>query len=237
MLRRLSLLSGLLGAALAVVVIAIAVSTHDAGDAAKPASAKSGGRVRDVTSILRGIPQHGLTLGDPKAPILLVEFADLQCPYCREFAASSWPDIVKRYIRTGKVRMELRLVNVLGDDSVKAAKAVMAASLQNRMWDASMRFYDVQGQENSGYVTDRFLRGVLGGVHGLNLARAMKDRSSPAVLDALAAVHSMQSRYAVDSTPTIMIGTDFNDLTLVAEGVPSADKLAQAINATLLKTV
>ena len=117
--------------------------------------------VRDVTSILRGIPQEGLILGDPKAPVLLVEFADLQCPFCREFAASSWPDIVKRYIRTGKVRMDLRLTSILGEDSAKANKAVMAAGLQNRMWDASMRFYDVQGQEGSGYVTDPFLRGVL----------------------------------------------------------------------------
>jgi protein-disulfide isomerase-like protein with CxxC motif len=113
----------------------------------------------------------------------------------------------------------------------------MAAGLQNRMWDASMRFYDVQGQENSGYVTDPFLRGVLGGVHGLDAARAMRERGSAAVADQLGAVHSMQSRYAVHSTPTLMIGTDDTDLTLIADGVVSADKLAQAINETLLKTV
>jgi protein-disulfide isomerase len=234
MVRRLSLLSGLLGTALAIVVIAAIVSTRDADEASKPHAASP---ARDVTAIIRGIPQDGLTLGDPKAPILLVEFADLQCPFCREFAATSWPDIVKRYIRTGKVRMELRLINVLGEDSVKANKAVMAAALQDRMWDASMRFYDVQGEEGSGYVNDRFLRGVLKGVRGLDLARAMRDRSSAEVRDELAAVHSMQSRYAVSSTPTLMIGSDANDLTLVANGVPSAGKLAQAINAQLLKTI
>jgi protein-disulfide isomerase len=234
MVRRLSLLSGLLGTALAIVVIAAVVSTHDANQAARPRAASP---ARDVTSILRGIPQDGLTLGDPKAPILLVEFADLQCPYCREFAATSWPDIVKRYIRTGKVRMELRLINILGEDSVKANKAVMAAALQNRMWDASMRFYDVQGQEGSGYVTDPFLRGVLRGVRGLDLPRALRDRSSSQVRDELAAVHSLQSRYAVSSTPTLMIGSDANDLTLITSGVPSAGQLAQAINAQLLKTI
>jgi protein-disulfide isomerase len=233
MLRRLSLLSGLLGAALVVVIVAVLISSHDASEATKPRTPA----VRDVTSILRGIPQQGLTLGDPKAPILLVEFADLQCPYCRQFAATSWPDIVRRYIRTGKVRMELRLINVLGDDSVKANKAVMAAALQNRMWDASMRFYDVQGQEDTGYVTDPFLRGVLGGVHGLDLARAMRDRSSAQVHDKLAAVHTMQSRYAVTSTPTLLVGTDANDLSLVSAGVPSAEQLSQAINQMLLKTI
>jgi hypothetical protein len=41
----------------------------------------------------------------------------------------------------------------------------------------------------------------------------------------------------VHSTPTLMIGSDFNDLEPVADGVISADKLAQAINAHILKTV
>jgi protein-disulfide isomerase len=233
MLRRLSLLCGLLGTAIVVVIVAVLISSHDASEATKPRQPAA----RDVTAVLRGIPQKGLTLGSPTAPVLLVEFADLQCPYCRQFAATSWPDIVRRYVRTGKVRMELRLINIIGADSVKANKAVMAAGLQDRMWDASMRFYDVQGQENSGYVTDPFLRGVLSGIHGLNLPRALKDRSSSAVHDQLAAVHTLQSRYAVDSTPTVLIGTDLNDLTKVSEGVPSADQLAQAINQVLLKTI
>jgi protein-disulfide isomerase len=234
MLRRLPLLFGLVGAAILIVVIAVAVSTHDADEATKP---KATARGHDVTKILRGIPQKGMSLGDPNAPIVLVEFADLQCPFCKEFAATSWPNIVQRYVRTGKVRMELRLIEVLGPDSGKANKAIMAAALQDRMWDASMRFYDVQGQENSGYVTDRFVRGVLRGVRGLDLERAMSDRNSPVVRDELAAVHSLQSRYAVTSTPTVMIGSDVNDLTLVSSGVPSEEKLAQAINQQLLKTV
>jgi len=230
--RRFSVFSLVLGAAVGIVLAAILVSSHSAGD---PAAHRT--PTRDVTRVLRGIPQDGLTLGDPKAPILLVEFADLQCPYCRQFAATSWPDIVRRYIRTGKVRMELRLINILGEDSVKANRAVMAAGLQDRMWDASMRFYDVQGKEGSGYVDDRFLRGVLSGVRGLDPARAMRERGSAQVRDALASVHSLQSRYAVHSTPTLLIGSDVNDLVPVADGVVSADKLAQAINAQLLKTV
>jgi protein-disulfide isomerase len=232
MSRRLTLFSVLVGAAAAIVIVAILVSSSGPDPKAPHAAS-----VRDVTAILRGIPQRRLTLGDPKAPVLLVEFADLQCPFCRQFAAESWPDIVRRYIRTGKVKMELRLTAILGEDSTRANRAVMAAGLQNRMWDASMRFYDVQGQENSGYVTDRFLRGVLGGVHGLDAARAMKERSSTEVRDELGAVYSMQRLYAVGSTPTLMIGTDDTDLTLVASGVIPSDKLAQAINATLLKTV
>jgi protein-disulfide isomerase len=232
MSRRLTLFSILVGAATAIVLVAVLVSSS-APDPKTPRAPS----VRDVTAILRGIPQDGLTLGDPNAPVLLVEFADLQCPYCRQFAAESWPDIVRRYIRTGKVKMELRLTALLGEDSAKANKAVVAAGLQDRMWDASMRFYDVQGQENTGYVTDRFLRGVLDGVRDLDTPRAMKARTSSAVRDELGAVYSLQRRYGVNSTPTLMIGTDDTDLSLVAPGVVSAEDLAQAINQTLLKTV
>jgi protein-disulfide isomerase len=232
MSRRLTLFSVVFGAAAAILAIAILVSSGGGKDAAPRAAAPF-----DVTAILHGIPQQGLTLGRPDAPVLLVEFADLQCPFCREFAAKSWPDIVRRYIRTGKVRMELRLVDFLGKDSTRAARAVMAASLQDRMWDASMRFYDVQGEENSGYVTDRFLGDVLGGIHGFDAPEAMKARSSSAVRDSLAAVHTMQSRYAVKSTPTLLIGSDDSDLSLISEGVIPADKLAQAINTQLLKTI
>ena len=63
-------------------------------------------------------------------------------------------------------------------------------------WLAGIRT-DVQGEENSGYVTPRFLRGVLSGVRGIDLAQALKDERSPTIRDDLAAVHSLMSRYAV----------------------------------------
>jgi protein-disulfide isomerase len=229
MSRRLSVFAALLGVATAVVVALILISSGS-DDTAKRAAVKG-----DPTAVLAGITQHGLELGDPHAPVLLVEFADPQCPFCREFAAKTLGSIVRRYVRTGKVRMELRLVDFVGPDSTKGARALLAASLQNRMWDAATRFYAMQQPENTGYVTDAFLRRVLGGVRGLDVERAMAARQSAAVTAELGAVKSMQSRYGVESTPTLLIGPDVANLHMVSEQTPSPEQIAATIDAELAK--
>lgn len=234
MRRRSTILAALLGVAAAVVLAAVLASSS--GSDPQSHQRKHLG-ARDVTSLVRGIPQDGLVLGDPQAPILLVEFADAQCPFCRQFAIQTWPTIVQKYIRTGKVRMELRLTDFLGPDSTRAARALEGAALQDKMWDASARFYEVQGRENTGYVTDAFLRQVLGGVRGLDVDQVMRDRSGSQVRDELGAVKSMLSRYGVSSTPTLLVGSDDSDLHVVSRGVPSVQELGQALDAQMGRTI
>ena len=47
-------------------------------------------------------------LGDPKAPVTVIEYASLTCPHCARFAREVFPTLDERYIRTGKVRFILR---------------------------------------------------------------------------------------------------------------------------------
>ncbi|WP_187369274.1 DsbA family protein [Baekduia soli] len=230
MSRPVAALAGLLGVATAVVVVAILVSSRQ-DDAHAPTVARS-----DVTAVFRGIPQSGITLGDPAARVVLVEVADPQCPYCREFHTTTLPAIVRRYVATGKIRMQMRLTGFLGHDSVRGARALEAAGLQDRMWEAAARFYAAQGQENTGYVTDAFLRRVLGGVRGLDAGRALADRADPRVEAELGAVHSLERRYAVDSTPTLLIGRDVADLRKVSEQTPSIEQIGATIDAELAKS-
>jgi protein-disulfide isomerase len=49
---------------------------------------------QDIAEELKGIPQDGLTLGSPKAPVTLTEYVDLQCPICREFETTVMPDVI-----------------------------------------------------------------------------------------------------------------------------------------------
>jgi protein-disulfide isomerase len=136
----------------AVAVAAVLAAVVIAGGGSGPATKKGGD-----ASALTGIPQSGLWLGSPKAPVTIVEFADLQCPFCAEYHHAVVPSILDRYVRTGRVRLELRLLRFLGPDSDRLARVAVAASAQNRMWQFVDLAYDHQGQENSGYATSGFI--------------------------------------------------------------------------------
>ena len=152
MIMRLSLLAGL-----AVVAVLAAVAVGGPG---RDGPSKGGGSAAPE-SALRGIPQSGIVLGSPDAPATTVEFADLQCPFCAEYQARVFPELLDRYVRTGKLRIELRLLRFLGPDSDRLARAASAAAAQDRMWQLVELAYARQGRENSGYATNAFIKSLL----------------------------------------------------------------------------
>ena len=99
-------------------------------------------------------------LGDPDAPITVTEYVDLQCPVCASAAKETLPTLIDDYVRTGKVKLQARTLSFLGPDSVRAAQVAAGAERQGRLWAFLETFYAAQGPENSGYVTDDFLREV-----------------------------------------------------------------------------
>src|SRR4051795_11779508 len=190
--RRLIQLGAGLGGALVIVAIVIALT---AGSGTKAAGAgKTASGAAATQTLLGGIPQNGLVLGNPKAPVTLVEFADLQCPVCRAYTSDVFPTLVKQYVRTGKVKMVFRSLHFIGDDSTTAALAAQAAGQQNKLWQFADLFYRNQQQENTGYVTDAFIRQIAGGVSGLNVSRLMSARNSASAQRELATADTLATR-------------------------------------------
>jgi protein-disulfide isomerase len=101
-------------------------------------------------ALFRGIPQTLNVLGKPNATVTMVEFADLQCPFCRDYAVSALPALVEEYVRPGKTKLVFSGMHFLGPDSEKALRAVYAAGLQGRLWHYLDLLYKSQGAENSG---------------------------------------------------------------------------------------
>jgi protein-disulfide isomerase len=212
--RRLIQLGAALVAASAIVAVAIAL-TAGGGGTKKLEAGQAVPGAGAAQALLAGIPQHGTVLGNPNAPVTLVEFADLQCPICREYTENVFPTLVQRYVRTGKVKMVFRSLHFIGADSTAAALAAQGAGQQNKLWQFADLFYRNQQQENSGYVTDSFVRQIAGGVRGLNVSHLMAARSSAAAQHQVAQADSLATRYSVNGTPTLLVGKSGGQLSTI----------------------
>ena len=82
----------------------------------------------------------------------MTEYIDLQCPICQEFETTVMPDIIQKYVRTGKVKVEVRPWAFIGPDSYRGQAAMLAAAKQNKAFNYSPILYDNQGTENTGWL-------------------------------------------------------------------------------------
>jgi protein-disulfide isomerase len=213
--------------------VAIAISSGGSSD--KSSGAGAGDTLQGVAetkSLLSGIPQKGITLGNANAPVTIVEFADPQCPFCKDYTLNEMPALIEKYVRTGKAKMELRLLSFIGPDSVTAAGVLTAAGRQDKLWNTTDLFYRNQGEENSGYVTDDFLTEVLNGAVADVIA--IVGAREPAVSQELGAAKTLSSRYDVTGTPTVLVGPTGGDLAKSGgEGLPTAASVSKQVDAAL----
>jgi protein-disulfide isomerase len=206
--RRIWLLAGAAVLATLIVVVAIVVSQGGADDEDAPAPAPAQSEGGGEASSLEGIPQEGVALGDPDAPATLIEFADLQCPFCAEFATGELPQVIEDYVRPGRLRLELQLLAFIGPDSERGRQVAHAAALQNRMWDYTDLFFRNQGAENSGYATNAFLERLARQTPGLDPDQLAEDFGNPRAEALSRQAERLGRQLQVDGTPSFYLVRD-----------------------------
>jgi protein-disulfide isomerase len=196
--------ASLIGAAAlaATLVLVSQLGAREAGSAER----KSAVPAETTATGLAGIPQRGLALGAPNAPVTLVEYADLQCTYCGQWARQAFPELVDEYVRPGKLRIVFRGLAFVGPESETALRAALAASHQNRLWDLVELVYLNQGAENSGWVSHEFLAGLGRSIGGLDADRMLADAGSSAVDRAIADAARRARAAGVPGTPAFELG-------------------------------
>lgn len=187
------------------IAIALVLATQLGKDGGRQTAAPLAGTT-EVASLLDGIPQSGNALGNPRAPITLVEYADLQCPYCAQWATTAFPALVSDYVRTGKVRVVFRGMAFIGPDSERALRTVLAAGERNRMWHVLDLLYMNQGAENSGWADDDLMRSLTAAVPGLDADAVLADRYSATVESALVDHQRLADESGINSTPSFELG-------------------------------
>ncbi|MDR6226134.1 DsbA family protein [Desmospora profundinema] len=98
-------------------------------------------------------------LGDPDAPVKIVEFGDFKCPACKQFKDQIYPQLKKDYIDQGKVAFYFVNNPFIGEDSMTAAIAAESVYQQDpdSYWPYFEALYDNQGNEQQVWATPELL--------------------------------------------------------------------------------
>jgi protein-disulfide isomerase len=219
--RRMAIFGSVIGLALVAVVVAVVVSSGVLKSDDITGST-------EVADRFQGIPQDGVTLGEPNAPATIVEFADLKCPFCAEFSKDGLPQLIDEYISTGKAKIVFRNLTILdgaaeGNDSTDAATMATASGLQDKLWNFVDLFYLNQKDENTVYSTDAFLKSIGDAIPGLDVTKAMDQRTSPQVKAQLDLASEQADANNVSGTPTFFVGADEDSLEQITMGNDLSD--------------
>jgi protein-disulfide isomerase len=188
----------------------------------------------DAQRLLQGIPQRGNVLGSRSAPVTLVEYVDLQCPFCQQFETQAMPALIGSYVRTGKVKIEARPIAFIGPDSQLGRAAAIAAGEQNKLFNFAQILYLNQGSENTGWLNDQMVTSAASSIPELDVSRLLAGSNSDAVKARAAAFDRQAVADNVRATPTILVGKSGGTLRPVALTSPSDEQsVASAINAAL----
>jgi protein-disulfide isomerase len=200
-----------LGIVITVVLAAIVIIVFagGAGGSSPPTPESLRATDEQVEALLAGIPQHANLLGSSSAPLVLEWFGDLECPYCREFTLGALPSIIRKWVRAGVLKIEYRSMETATREHEvfeRQQVAALSAGLQNKMWYFIEDFYHEQGEEDSGYVTEGYLRGLASQAPGLSVALWAEDRHDPELGAQVATDLREVRRDGFSGTPAFLIG-------------------------------
>lgn len=170
--------------------------------------------------------------GGESARVALIEFGDLQCPYCRRFAKDIFPDLQREYVVTGKVLFVFRhlpLTN-LHPVAFRAAEGAECAARQEKFWPMFDALLGATQPLDEGYIVTQ------AGAVGLDKAQFQACFNGEASGVIRADVDSAQA-LGVKSTPTFFLGSIIEGgkvkVRKVISGAQPAEQFRAAIDSAL----
>jgi protein-disulfide isomerase len=191
-----------------VALILIVVSSGPwmpEGRSVSPTEAKA---IRRTRALLAGIPQRGAALGDPRAPVTLQFFGDLQCSESRQVMLGALPFLIRHWVRQGKLRIVYRSTKTDTHDSAEFMRqqvAALAAGDQGKMWTFIDLFYREQRHEFTHYADDAFLEGIAKQAD-VNPWDWAEQRESTRAARQIDFDELRAERKVMESTPSFLIG-------------------------------
>jgi protein-disulfide isomerase len=200
---------GIVVAIVVVIIVAVVIATGGSSKKGLAKGTEVGKVSTEVAALVGGIAQTGNTIGDPKAPVTLQYFGDLECPICRDFTLGALQSLIPTYVRSGKLKIEYRSLETATKEpeTFKTQQlAALAAGKQQKMWYFIELFYRQQGEENTEYVNESYLQKLAQQVPGLNLTAWSTARSDPELAGSITVDAQAANAAGFTGTPSFLIG-------------------------------
>lgn len=155
----------------------------------------------------RRIPldELGYDLGDPDAPVKLIEFSDFGCGYCRRFHEEVWPVLEREYVETGKVYWKyVPMILGIFPNAMEAAQAGECAGEQGRFREMQDRLFAEQGTWKGSGDAESALEGIAEQV-GLDMPRWRRCIAEGIQDDRIRAGTQVSQQAGVRGTPTFFV--------------------------------
>ena len=193
---------GIVVAALVVVGIVVGVSLAGGGDDDAPSSITG---AAEVQAQLEGVPQAGNVLGDPGAPVEIIEYGDLACPACREASTTTIPEAIDQIVKPGDAKLVFRPIAFISRSSERGALGAEAAGMQDAMWSFVELIYRNQGPESDqDWLTDDLMTQAVEQL-GLDVNRWTADYMGQETEEKFLATDAQAREDEVGVTPTFLI--------------------------------
>ena len=170
-------------------------------------------------------------LGNPNAPITMVEFGDYQCTFCSKFFHETENSIITNYVKTGKVKILFKDYIILGQDSMNAANAAHCANDQKLFWEYHSMLYNNWAGEDTGWADLAHLH-EFANTLGLDMnvfSRCMSDLKWNELVN-LSSIDGQ--KLGVTGTPTFFVIDQNNDVIKIV-GAQHYDVFKQILDSVL----
>ncbi|ASN05642.1 DsbA family protein [Virgibacillus necropolis] len=156
------------------------------------------------------------TLGDSDAPVTVVEFGDFKCPACKVWGTDIFPQLIRDYVETGKVKFSF--INVLfhGEESKLGSLAAESVYQQNpdAYWDFHKALFKAQPSENhdSEWITIEKILEVASSVPNIDADKLKMAIENNSEMNEVNKDTKLVTDFEIQLTPTIMVnGTMIED--------------------------
>jgi len=184
----------------------------------------------DVAELMKPEALPDMTLGADNAPVTIIEYASATCPHCAHFDETTFPDLKKRYIDTGKVRFIFREFPL---DNLAAAGFMLARCAGKDDKNKYFAMIDTLFRQQSTWAVEKPIPPMLAIAKQAGFTEATFNAclANQPILDGIEKVRERAvTKFKVDSTPTFFINGEKHP------GAMSIDEMAKVIDPYLKKT-